>query len=118
MILSAIAYGLGIIGSIALFVYPLTARERPSLPVRRGFLIVGPVGVIWGTLGLVNLFFGSSLSRNVYISVGHLRGVFGGIGIGILLLLFVLGEMKVSRRPPREDDRNHATHEDNRAHQA
>jgi hypothetical protein len=54
----------------------------------------GPACVVWGVLGY-SLLWGV---RDPYGYVQHFKTVFGGIAIGILVLLFASGEFRGSSK--------------------
>jgi hypothetical protein len=84
-LLNIACYGAAVAGGVALFVAPFTRTTRTSPPwARLAFWISGPVGVVWGTLGMILVFARGSLPRESYGLLVHFKTLCSGIGIGIL----------------------------------
>lgn len=92
----AIFYAAGVIGGVLLVVGSFVGAGRLAPRwTRTALRISGPACVLWGVLGYI-------LLRGVRDPYGYvqLKGVFGGIAIGILVLLFASGEFRSS---PKSD---------------
>lgn len=85
----AIADAAGFVGSLVLFFESFTKRGRMLPHWQRvvGWMI-GPIAVAWSWLDLTLLLASKlQISADTHHALNHLRSVFFGMGLGILLLL-------------------------------
>jgi hypothetical protein len=82
-----------IVGGLALAIGPrLKNYERPQW-VLTALLITGLSAIISGMLFFVRFSFGSSLDTGTLFKISHFKSLFGGVGLGTLLTLFISGEL-------------------------
>ena len=82
-----------IIGGLALGIGPrLKNYERPQW-VLTALLITGLSAFISGLLFFVRFGFAPSLDSGTLYKIKHFKSLFGGIGLGSLLVLFISGEL-------------------------
>jgi|SRR5712692_1125636 len=85
------------IALIAAFVLPLAAFTKGAriFPrwIRISLWLVSPILLGWGSMGFLLRFARTRLSPNEYYSLYYLKPTFGGMALGILLLLILSGEL-------------------------
>src|SRR4051794_14821463 len=90
-LLRLICHSAAFICGFVLFFGPFTKKGRSASHwMRVALWLSGLSFVVWGGFGL-KLQFGS-LSPGQHSQLLYLKSVLGGIGVGILLLLFLSGE--------------------------
>ena len=74
-------------------VAPFTVQGRAAPRwVRVALWLLGPISFVWSIIGFTLLFGSGSISEHTYYFIRHIKTLFAGMGIGILLLLFASGE--------------------------
>ena len=92
-VLAIASYGAAVLGGFVLFAGPFTRSGRKSPHWTRVALwMSGPMSAAWGALGLTVTFAWQSLSRESYALAVHFKTSLGGMGVGVLILLFASGE--------------------------
>lgn len=82
-----------IIGGLALAVGPrLKKYEKPQW-VFTALFVTGLSAVVSGLLFFVRFSFGASLDAETLFKIKHFKTFFGGVAAGILLTLFISGEL-------------------------
>jgi hypothetical protein len=102
----AIPSAIGVVGSIALLIFPFSRRYRDaSRWLRSVFFLTSPIVFSWGALGFYLLFHQhgqrSDLSGPRFWALDHLHSVLSGLGLGFLIALVINPEFW--RRPQRGD---------------
>ena len=101
---SGLCLATGLLGGLLFFVGSFTAstREEPHW-VRMALRLSGFFFIAWSLLGFLLLLESDALSKITVLCIHNIKVLIGGMGVGILVLLFVSGECtKFSRRktPP------------------
>jgi hypothetical protein len=92
-VFNAACYGLVLLGGLALFIAPFTARGRVAPHwMRVALWLCCPIAVAWSALGFILLFGSATLSEHAYFVIRQTKTLFAGMGIGILVLLFASGQ--------------------------
>src|SRR5438093_6678477 len=81
-----------VVGFASCFVAFTTRGRVAPHWVRVALWLLCPVATTWSVLGFVLLFCAVSLPEHTYYFVRHIKSLFGGVGIGILLLLLISGD--------------------------
>ena len=93
LLFRAACFAAVLLGGVALCFAPFTARGRVApYWVRVALWLLCPFAVAWSVLGFILLFRATFLPAHAYNFVRHIKTLLGGVGIGILLLLFASGE--------------------------
>src|SRR5712691_7718570 len=88
------AHGLGVIGSIILFSMVFNSRGRTGSDwVRIALWMAAPIVLGWSLLGFSLTFASARLSLATYHFLYYTEAIFAGMGLGILLLLLISGEL-------------------------
>jgi len=82
-----------VLGGVVLVIAPFTSCGRVAPHWMRVALWMScPIAIVWGALGFVLVVNSPALSDHAYFLVRHNKTFFGGMGVGILILLFASGE--------------------------
>lgn len=86
-------YAIALLGGVLLVVAPFSAPGRLAPHwIRVALWLSGPSCIMWGLAGLILYYRAPYLSKILYHLLQHTKTLFGGISIGILVLLFVSGQ--------------------------
>lgn len=92
-----------LLASVILFMAPFTSNGRRRRQwVRVALGILGLFMLAWSALGLILLFSSIRAVPQTYRILYHIRGLFAGASLGILILLFASGEVgqfRTNRKP-------------------
>jgi hypothetical protein len=89
----AVCYGAGLLGGAFLIVGTFRAPGRSAAHwMRVALWLAGSACMVWSALGVMALLGNSLLSPTALIVVKQAKTAVGGMGIGIIILLFASGE--------------------------
>jgi hypothetical protein len=84
----------GIIGGLSLLIGPrLKGSSRPRWVIRASS-VAGILFFAWGSIITIQLMWGANLSARFRNLIEHYEVVLGCTGLGILITLFISGELR------------------------
>ena len=84
---------IGIAGGIAILVAALRKESEAANWARKALSLAGLCGVAWGILLLLCQTYSPVMADRTFYLLDHYKAVVGGTGIGILITLFLSGEL-------------------------
>jgi hypothetical protein len=98
-IINLVCYGAAFLGALYLFAMPFTAQGRVAPRwIRIALWLSCPIALVWSLIGS-GMFFAcrqtadyACLSYSTCYFMGGMKTLFGGMGIGILVLMLASGE--------------------------
>jgi len=88
---------IGVAGGIALMIGSLSSKSTAARWAKRALFLAGFSVLVWGLLFLFCLTYSSAMPDTVFYLLDHYKAVVGGTSIGILVTLFLSGELNLRK---------------------